>query len=84
MRAGTRDSFNWKKTLFFASISVITITLWVFWLASLAIATYTRESIVLSTPTNQALVISTFFMLAGLVLLSIQIVNIVEHFVGKH
>ncbi len=75
---------NWRKTLLVLALAMGAIGAWIFQLASLAISTYTRDSIVLFMPTNRTMLVGTFFMLTGLVFMAIQIVNILEHFIGTN
>lgn len=84
MKAKAADKYNWRRAVICLGFAFSAIGVWVFLLGSVAVSTYTRDSIVLSTPTNQALLAATLFMLIGLVLMAIQVVGILEHFIGTH
>ncbi len=84
MKARLADKFNWTRAVICLGFAFSAIGVWVFLLASVAVSTYTRDSLVLATPTNQALLAATGFMLIGLVLMAITVVGILEHFVGTH
>ena len=77
--------FNWRRTLAFIVVALLLIGAWLAGLASEALITITRGSFTLFEPTNTYMVVATFAMLLGVVLLSIQVASILEHVIkGKH
>ena len=71
--------FRWGRALRWLLLSLLMIGNWVFALGVIAISQMTRGSVELLDPPNSYVVISTFIMLAGVVLLSIQLVSVVNH-----
>ncbi|MBI2854533.1 MAG: hypothetical protein HYX87_06405 [Chloroflexi bacterium] len=71
-------AFTWRKTIAYAVLALASIGVWISMLASIAIAEMTRGELVLFRPSSAAILVATFLMLAGVVLLSIQIVSILN------
>jgi hypothetical protein len=65
-------------------VAAVPIGAWLFMLASITIAEVTRGETVLFHPSNTALAVATLFMLLGVVLLSIQVVAVVNYLMHGH
>jgi len=71
--------FNWRLTLAALLVGLGFIGIWVASLFPVALATFTRDTIVLLRPSDAVLATTTFIMLAGVVLTSIQLAAIIDH-----
>lgn len=78
------EKFNWKTTLFSLAAGAFLIGIWLFTLASIAVATFTRRAVILYEPSEIEIVGATFLMLLGVVITSIQIAGILEQLVKKY
>jgi hypothetical protein len=76
--------FNWVVALGSIAVSVAMIGLWLMLLSSTALSTITRHSLVIfEEPPGSVWAFSTFLMLAGVTIMSIQVAAIGEHLFGK-
>ncbi|GEM_PF-6062030 len=73
------EPFRWSKVLKWITLAALLIGSWLASLMSLTLAEATRGSIVLFHPSDWYIVISTFLMLSGVVLLSIQLVSVINY-----
>jgi len=72
-------TFPWGKVVGWLFLATVLIGSWLFALVSIAVAEITRGALVLFRPSNTYIVASTFLMLAGVALLSIQLVAVVNY-----
>ena len=77
-------TFRWGKVGGWLFLATVLIGSWLFALASIAVAEITRGGVVLFRPSNTYIVASTFLMLVGVVLLSIQLVAVVNYLMHGH
>ncbi|MBI4295366.1 MAG: hypothetical protein HY669_04280 [Chloroflexi bacterium] len=76
--------FNWRTALLTIAVAGLLIGSWLFMLVSETLITVSRGRLVMLEPTSTYMVVTTFAMLLGVVLLSIQIASILEYAVkGK-
>lgn len=76
-------TMNWKLTIGALMAGAAGISVWLFMLVSEAVATQTREDVILIHPTTRIVLFSTALMLTGVVLISIQVARIVEYLMKK-
>lgn len=73
--------FNWRLSLVTLVLGLGLIGIWLGSLFPIALATFTRETIVLVRPSDAVLTVTTFIMLLGVALTSIQLAAIIDHVV---
>jgi hypothetical protein len=69
---------NWPVAILSLLAAMALIGIWASSLLSISLATFTRESVVLFHPSEEMIAATTFLMLGGIVLLSIQVAHIIE------
>lgn len=76
-------SVNWVTVASVLLLGAVLVGAWLVNLVSISLAEITRNGFVLFRPTEGLIVITTFAMLAGVAILSIQVGTVVEHLLKK-
>lgn len=76
-------SMNWVTVASVLLLGAVLVGGWLAVLGSMSLAEITRNSLVIIHPTEGLIVLTTFAMLAGVAILSIQIGSVVERIIKK-
>lgn len=76
--------FRWSKVLKWIVLAGALISTYVAALAAIVIKEVSRGTIVIFQPSDTYIVVSAFLMLAGVVLLSIQLVSVINFLMHGH